>query len=34
MHTAASTEPEIATLLGQMLEQRLQGMPAFMQDGS
>jgi len=29
MHTAASTEPEIATLLGQVLEQRLEGMRAF-----
>jgi AcrR family transcriptional regulator len=29
MHTAASTEPEIATLLGQMLAQRLEGMRAF-----
>ncbi len=30
MHTAASTEPEIATLLGQVLEQRLEGMRAFL----
>jgi AcrR family transcriptional regulator len=29
MHTAAATEPEIATLLGQLLEQRLEGMRAF-----
>ena len=29
MHTAAATEPEIATLLGQVLEQRLEGMRAF-----
>jgi AcrR family transcriptional regulator len=29
MHTAASTEPEIAMLLGQVLEQRLEGMRAF-----
>jgi AcrR family transcriptional regulator len=29
MHTAAATEPEIAVLLGQLLEQRLQGMRAF-----
>jgi AcrR family transcriptional regulator len=29
MDTAASTEPEIAALLGQVLEQRLEGMRAF-----
>jgi AcrR family transcriptional regulator len=29
MHTASATEPEIATLLGQLLEQRLEGMRAF-----
>jgi AcrR family transcriptional regulator len=29
MHAAAATEPEIATLLGQVLEQRLDGMRAF-----
>lgn len=29
MHTAASTEPEIATLLGQVLEQRLEAMRGF-----
>jgi AcrR family transcriptional regulator len=29
MHTAAATEPEIANLLGQLLEQRLEGMRAF-----
>lgn len=29
MRTAAATEPEITTLLGQLLEQRLEGMRAF-----
>jgi AcrR family transcriptional regulator len=31
MHAAAATEPEIATLLGQVLEQRLEGMRGFVQ---